>query len=257
MLALGTGHGAPPAARTIVAVLRPLLAPPVGETPPASLVNRRLFAAAYGCLEAQAERAGMGERRRRLLASAHGRVLEVGGGTGANLAHYPPAVHEVVVLEPDAAMRRRLQRRLGTAPVAVTVQASSLEDAVLAEESFDTVVCTLVLCTVADPPAALERVRRLLSPRGVLLFLEHVQAVSWHRHLQRAMAPAWRRMSGGCHLDRDIPAAIRGSGLVITDIDRFCLPWAGRLVPAVQGAARPRTAPTAAVHAWVAGPAAS
>lgn len=233
------------------------LVPQGGTEVPQGGTDRRLFAAAYGWLEAQAERAGLGERRRRLLASAHGRVLEVGGGTGANLAHYPPAVDELVVLEPDAAMRRRLQRRLVTAPVAATVQASSLEDAVLAEESFDTVVCTLVLCTVADPPVALERVRRLLRPRGVLLFLEHVRAPGWHRHLQRAVAPAWRRMSGGCHLNRDIPAAIRASGLVITDIDRFCLPWAGRLVPAVQGAARPRTAPTAAVQAWVARPAAS
>ncbi len=218
------------------------------------MADRRLFAAAYGWLEGQAERAGLGERRGRLLASSRGRVLEVGGGTGANLVHYPPAVHEVVVLEPDGAMRRRLQRRLGAAPVAATVQASSLEEAVLVEESFDTVVCTLVLCTVADPPAALERVRRLLGPGGVLLFLEHVRAPGWQRHLQRAVTPAWRRMSGGCHLDRDIPAVIRGSGLVITDMDRFCLPWAGRLVPAVQGAARARSAPIASVRASVAGP---
>ena len=216
--------------------------------------DRALWAAAYERLEVRADRAGLGERRGRLLADAKGRVLEVGAGTGANLAHYPPEVGEMVVVEPDAAMRRRLERRLASHRVAATVQAATLEEADLPEESFDTVVCTLVLCTVTDLRVALERIGRLLAPRGVMLFLEHVRAPGWHRHLQRAVAPAWRRLAGGCHLDRDIPAAIRASGLVITDIDRFCLPWVGRFVPAVQGAARARTAPATAIRASVAEP---
>ncbi len=210
--------------------------------------DRAVFAAAYEWLAGQADRAGLGERRRRLLAGAKGKLLDLGAGTGANLPHYPPAVDEVVLLEPDGAMRRRLQRRLEASPVTATVNAASLEEADLPDGSFDTVVCTLVLCTVTDPEAALQRIRRLLAPGGVLLFLEHVRARGWRGHLQRAVTPAWQRVAGGCHLDRDVPAAIRASGLVVTDMERFRLPWVGRLVPAVQGRAQARTAPAAALH---------
>lgn len=218
--------------------------------------ERAVFAAAYEWVMGQADRAGLGERRRRLLAGAKGRVLDVGAGTGANLAHYPPSVDEVVTLEPDGAMRERLQRRLGAAPVTASVHPATLEEADLRDESFDTVVCTLVLCTVVDLKVALDRIRRLLAPGGVLLFLEHVRAWGWPGHLQRALTPAWKHVAGGCHLDRDIPAAMRASGLVVTDLERFRFPWVGRLVPAVQGSARPRTAPATAMQPSVTGRAA-
>ena len=203
-----------------------------------------LYAAAYDRLIGPAERAGLAERRRRLLAWARGRVLEVGGGTGLNLRHYPSSVDGVAVLEPDGAMRRRLAARAAAAPVPVEVHPDTLGAAPFEAASFDTVVCTLVLCTVADLGAALGDVRRLLAPGGWLLFLEHVRATGVRELAQQALTPLWQRLAAGCRLDRDIPAAIRAAGFAITDIERFALPRASLLAPAVQGRARPRAGAT-------------
>ncbi len=107
--------------------------------------------------------------------------------------------------------------------------------------SVDTVVSTFALCRVADLQGTLTRVRRALAPEGVLLFLEHVGAPGWRQGFQRAVTPAWQRLAPGCHLDRDVPAAIRAAGMAITDIERFPLPWGGPLmVKGVRGAARLR-----------------
>ncbi len=107
--------------------------------------------------------------------------------------------------------------------------------------SVDTVASTFVLCRVADLHATLARIRRALAPEGVFLFLEHAGATGWRQSVQRAVTPAWQRLAPGCHLDRDIPAAIRAAGMAITDIQRFPLPWAGPLmVKGVRGTARRR-----------------
>lgn len=107
--------------------------------------------------------------------------------------------------------------------------------------SMDTVASTFVLCRVADLHATLARIRRALAPEGVFLFLEHAGATGWRQSVQRAVTPAWQRLAPGCHLDRDIPAAIRAAGMAITDIQRFPLPWAGPLmVKGVRGTARRR-----------------
>jgi len=202
-----------------------------------------VFAALYDGLTAPLEAAGLATRRRRLLASATGRVLEVGGGTGANLRHYA-GIESLTVVEPDGAMRRRLQARLPVAGLAVTVLAAGIEDAGLPDASFDTVVCTLVLCTVPEVGAALATVRRLLAPGGRLLYLEHVRSPGWRGRLPHAATPLWKRLVPGCHLDRDPIGAMRAAGFAVTDCDRFALPLLG--LPgtalagtAVQGEARP------------------
>ena len=182
-----------------------------------------LYAALYDRMCAPAEAAGLGERRRALLARATGRVLEVGAGTGHNLPYYG-AADEVVLIEPDGAMRRRLLVRLGDCPVPATVVEGGIDDAALADASFDTVVCTLVLCTVPDPREAARRIRRLLAPGGRLLFLEHVRSPGWRGLAQRAVTPAWKRVVPGCHLDRDVTGDIRAAGLIVTDCERFGLP---------------------------------
>ena len=207
-----------------------------------------VYAALYDRMTAPAEAAGLAERRRRLLAGATGRVLEVGGGTGANLAHYRAAA-SVDVLEPDGAMRRRLERRLedevraGRAAAAVRVHAAGIDDAPFPDRSFDTAVCTLVLCTVPDLPRALGTLRRLLRPGGTLLFLEHVRASGPRASAQRALTPLWSRLVPGCHLDRDTVAAVRRAGFFVTDAEKFALPGGGPLLAtAVSGAARPAPA---------------
>jgi SAM-dependent methyltransferase len=208
--------------------------------------DHALFAAVYDRMMGPAERAGLAARRRRLLAGASGRVLEVGGGTGANLAHYPGSVTQLVVLEPDAAMRDRLLAKVPGASVPVEVHEVGIEDAPFADGSFDTIVSTATFCTVADLDAALAAVRRLLTPDGRLLFLEHVRAPGLQGVAQRVTAPLWTRVAAGCHPDRDTVAAMRTSGFVVTELDRFRIRLAvNPLINwAVQGAARPGKATT-------------
>lgn len=207
--------------------------------------DHALFAAVYDRVTAPAERAGLADRRRRLLADVTGRVLEVGGGTGLNLPHYPGGLEQVVVVEPDAAMRERLLERVPAVASPVEVHETGIEDAPFADESFDTVVSTLSLCTVPDLDAALRTIRRVLRPDGRLLFLEHVRAPGLQGVAQRATAPVWTRVAAGCHPDRDIVTAMRSNGLAVTDLDRFRI----RLAPnplinfAVQGVARPQERP--------------
>jgi len=206
--------------------------------------DHRLHAAVYDTVMAQSEARGLCDRRQALLAGARGRVLEIGAGTGLNLAHYPPgAVTSVVLLEPDAAMRRRLLARIASlaSPVPFEVLDAGIDDALFADGSFDTVVATLVLCTVPDQRRAAVAIRRWLAPSGRLLFLEHVRAQGLTGRLQWAVGPLWRHAAAGCRLDRDTLGAIRAAELAITDCERFAMPAGGILMGAcVQGVARPR-----------------
>src|SRR5688500_4186662 len=122
------------------------------------------------------EDAGLRERRHDLLANASGRVLEIGAGTGLNLAHYPESVEEIVFTEPEDPMARRLRGKLAAAGRRNEVIAAPAENLPFADDSFDTVVGTLVLCTVHDPERALSEIGRVLRPGGQFLFLEHVRA---------------------------------------------------------------------------------
>jgi SAM-dependent methyltransferase len=205
------------------------------------MAEHRLFAAVYDRLLAASEAAGLADRRRELLARAHGRVLEIGAGTGLNLAYYPPgSVTSIVALEPDGAMRRRLEDRLQEAPVTVQVEADGVETADLPDGGFDTIVTSLVLCTVPDLQVAAERIRSWLAPGGCLLFLEPVRAPGWRGMAQRAATPLWSLVAGGCHLDRDTLGALRGAGLLIADCERFPMPAGGPLLQTcVQGMAKP------------------
>ena len=179
-----------------------------------------VHAALYDPLMGVADRLGLAERRRRLVADATGEVVEVGGATGRNLPHYRE-VDRVVVLEPDEAMRRRLLAQVPSAPVPVEVHETGIEDTILPDGFADTVVASLVLCTVPSPASALERIRRLLRDEGRLLFLEHVHSPGWRGWVQSIMTPVWSRTLGaGCHLDRPTLDTIREAGFVITDCHR-------------------------------------
>jgi ubiquinone/menaquinone biosynthesis C-methylase UbiE len=163
----------------------------------------RLGARIYDPFLALGERRGMATWRAELLAQASGRVLELGAGTGLNLPHYTDAVQELVVSEPDAAMSRRLRRRVARAGSAAVVVAAPAERLPFDDASFDTVVSTMVLCTVTDARAAVREVRRVLRPDGRLLFIEHVRADSAQlARWQDRLARPWRAFAMGCRANQ-------------------------------------------------------
>jgi ubiquinone/menaquinone biosynthesis C-methylase UbiE len=199
----------------------------------------RVFAAGYDRVLAGSERAGLAERRRELLAGASGRVLEIGAGTGLNLRHYPDSLEEIVFAEPEEPMARRLERKLATAGrrgkvVRVPAEALPFED-----DSFDTAVCTLVLCTVSDPMRALSELARVLRPGGQLLFLEHVRAETPRlARWQDRLSGAWRRFGHGCNCNRETAALIEASPLSLERIEHGEIPKALPIVrPMIVGRA--------------------
>jgi ubiquinone/menaquinone biosynthesis C-methylase UbiE len=186
----------------------------------------RLFASIYDRMLAGAERAGLAERRATLLASATGRVLEIGAGTGLNLRHYPAGV-DLVLTEPEEPMARRLEHRLEEEGRAANVVRAPAESLPFETDSFDTVVCTLVLCTVSDPRRALAEIERVLRPGGHLLFLEHVRSedpriARWQDRLHGI----WLRVGHGCHCNRPTPALIEASPLRVEDLQKDEIPKA-------------------------------
>lgn len=200
----------------------------------------RIFAACYDRMMAGTERAGLATHRRALLARVAGRVVEIGGGTGANLPFYGPGVERLVLVEPEEPMARRLEQRLSErAPAAELVRAPA-EALPFEDASFDVAVSTLVLCTVADQARALAELRRVLRPGGRLVFIEHVRAqeprlARWQDRLD----PLQRRIGHGCHCNRSTVEAIRAAGFEIEELERGPLPKAPPIVrPLAVGSAR-------------------
>jgi SAM-dependent methyltransferase len=171
--------------------------------PPVDIVESRLSAALYDPFLWLGERIGMAARRRELLASARGAVLEIGAGTGLNLCHYPVGIEELVLVEPAEPMAGRIDLARAPDGVRTRVVRAPAEHLPFAEGTFDTVVSTLVLCTVSDPARAVSEVARVLRAGGRLLFCEHVAAESgWRRALQRHSARPWAAFADGCRCDR-------------------------------------------------------
>ena len=139
-------------------------------------VRSRFFAATYDRFMKDAQEAGLAAMRHQLLADARGDVLEIGAGTGLNIAHYGPAVRSLTITEPEPPMLRRLQRRAEVEAPEATVLRAPAEDLPFEDNTFDTVVSTLVLCGVDDQPRALREVRRVLRPDGRVLFFEHLRS---------------------------------------------------------------------------------
>jgi len=191
----------------------------------------RLFAAIYDRMLAKAEQAELGEQRALLVARARGRTLELGAGTGLNLPHYPEAVGELVLTEPFEPMARRLRGRaaeLGRRPEIVEAPAEELP---FDDDSFDTVLCTLVLCTVEDQSRTLAEVSRVLRPGGSLQILEHVRAQTpGLARAQDLLHGPWFAVGHGCHCNRDTVGELERSALRITDLERHEIPGVAPIV---------------------------
>ncbi len=162
--------------------------------------------------------------RERLIAHASGHVVELGGGTGENLALYDAdTVNRVTVIGPDSWTRPALERRAREAAMPVDI----VEDAPPAgidNGSVDVVVITLLLCSSPDRHGLLMSVRRLLRDGGQLLFIEHTPTRLARGLVGDLVSPMWRAVTTGCDLKSDPLAAIRGAGFLITDIERFTMP---------------------------------
>jgi ubiquinone/menaquinone biosynthesis C-methylase UbiE len=180
------------------------------------------FARAYASAVDGMNRRGGTDHRRTLLAGLHGTVIEIGAGDGSAFGLYPDAVTQVLALEPEDFLRARAQEKAASAPVPVTVLAAAAEQIPAEDASADGVVTSLVLCSVADQAAVLAEIRRVLHPGGTLAFYEHVR--SRHRLLAKAedlLTPAWGRIAGGCHPNRDTLGAISAAGFTVRDSRRF------------------------------------
>jgi ubiquinone/menaquinone biosynthesis C-methylase UbiE len=201
-------------------------------------IRERVFAALYDPMSARWEEKHGAELKRRLLANARGRVLEIGVGTGLSFAHYPP-VDELVGIEPAEPMLKRARQRARELGRDVTLVQATAEVLPFEDDSFDTVVTLAVLCTVDDPERALAEIRRVLRPNGRFVFLEHVRSANpdlarWQDRLARP----WAWLVCGCHPNRQTLQTIESSGFDVVQLERKDLPDIPKLVrPNVIGVA--------------------
>lgn len=198
-----------------------------------------LFAWGYDRIMSATEQAGLGERRRDLLAAASGTVLEIGAGTGLNLPYYAAGVTSLTLTEPERPMLRRLERAAERSARATELVQAPAEELPFADGRFDTVVTTLTLCTVRDQPRALREIRRVLRPGGRLLFLEHVRGRDADTaRLQDRMLRLTRFFGYGCHCNRDTLAAITAAGFSVDEVEHGELPNSPRWIrPMITGTA--------------------
>jgi SAM-dependent methyltransferase len=225
----------------------------------------RLFASFYDRALKASEENGLRDMRQALLADARGRVVEIGAGTGVNLDLYGDEVEDLTLIEPDPHMGAKLRERLagratdaadsaepppdaGDAPAStsdgpaspparlVTAPAEAIP---FDDDTFDTAVATLVLCTVPDPITAIAELARVLKPGGRLLFIEHVRAADpagarWQDRFEKP----WRFMADGCHCNRDTEANLRASSFTVEAVEHGKLPKAMPIVrPLIRGTA--------------------
>jgi ubiquinone/menaquinone biosynthesis C-methylase UbiE len=171
------------------------------------------------------------EPRRRTLASAAGRILEIGFGTGMNLRYYPASVSRIEAIDPDTDLDRFSGPRIAAAQIEVDFHHLDAEHLPFDSCSFDTVVCTLTLCSIPDAEHALREVHRVLKRGGRFLFLEHglspdAAVARW----QHRLTPLQRRIGGGCHLDRPVRQLVAASGLELGPVQNYYLEGTPRFV---------------------------
>jgi ubiquinone/menaquinone biosynthesis C-methylase UbiE len=169
--------------------------------------------------------------RARTLDQSRGRILELGFGTGLNLSHYPAAVKRIVAVDPNPGMAALARKRIAEAGIEVEHHQITAEELPFDASSFDSVVCTLTLCSIPRVEDSLAEVRRVLKPGGQFLFFEHgrhpdARVSRWQDRLN----PCWGWIFGGCNINRDMRALVQGSGLALTDLENPILPSTPRSV---------------------------
>jgi ubiquinone/menaquinone biosynthesis C-methylase UbiE len=164
----------------------------------------------------------VGERKQQLFANLQGNVLEIGPGTGANFAYYPPNIHWIGV-EPNLYMHSYLEQEVKKAGIDGEIRQGNAQHLEAADNSVDAVISTLVLCSVPNLSATLQEVLRVLKPGGKFYFLEHVAAPegTFLRKVQSFLRPAWKFLADGCHPDRETWNAIEKAGFHQVDYEKF------------------------------------
>jgi ubiquinone/menaquinone biosynthesis C-methylase UbiE len=208
-------------------------------------LSKRLFARYYPALARRSDRAGQAGTRERLLASAEGVTLEIGAGSGANLPWYPEAVTELVLTDPNPFMLDHLRSELASVPDGpgggiVNLAAAGFPALPFGDATYDTVVVTYVLCSVADVSGALEEIARVLKPQGRLLFLEHVRAADGSAlgSVQDLVERPHRLVADGCRPNRRTEGLLRDSPLTVAWLERGEQPSAAPTVrPTIMGVA--------------------
>ena len=183
-----------------------------------------IFAAVYDVLNRTGEGTFLHEHRQYLAQDLHGRVLDLGAGTGAMLPYFDQAAPQEVAIElhgiePDPHMRRRAERKAENEGVDIEIEPGRAERLPYLDETFDRVVASVVFCTISDVDKALSEVHRVLKIDGEFRFLEHVRSDGRLGRVQDSLAPFWKRVSAGCRLNRRTRQAIVESPLEMVEID--------------------------------------
>ncbi|OLZ40228.1 methyltransferase type 11 [Natrinema saccharevitans] len=207
-------------------------------------IDHPLFAALYDrCMP---DRLLVGPHREYLAADCSGRVLDLGAGTGAMIPYVAAAGDddlEYHAVEPDPNMRRRAAATADRSPLRTYVRGDRAESLPYVDDAFETVISSLVFCTIGEPDRALDEVARVLEPGGELRFLEHVRNDGWRARVQDRLNPVWERAAGGCHLTRETVERFVGhDAFDVLEVDRTRL-GVVPATPIVRGRLRRRREP--------------
>ena len=163
----------------------------------------------------------LSDERRRIVPQARGRVIEIGFGSGLNLPFYGPEVKTLAAVDPSRELWSRARSRVARASFAIVFTHASAERLPFGDGTFDTAVTTWTMCSIPDAAAALREMKRVLIPGGRLLFVEHGRAPDARvRTWQDRLTPLWRRLAGGCHLNRPIDDLVTAAGFRTVQLDR-------------------------------------
>ncbi len=191
----------------------------------------RVRAWLYDVTMRRVEQGGLATLRSDLVSRAHGRTLEIGAGTGANVRFSPAAASPLVLTDPDPHKLNRLRHRVDRIRPDAQIVSAQAQSLPFPDAAFDTVVATLVLCSVPNQAEALAEVRRVLRPGGLFLFVEHVRSDDPRiARRQDRWRPMWRAIAGGCEPNRDTTAAITAAGFDLTELRRGRMPAAPSIV---------------------------
>jgi ubiquinone/menaquinone biosynthesis C-methylase UbiE len=179
--------------------------------------------------------------RRRVIGAAEGRVLEIGIGSGLNLPSYGANATSLIGLDPSPRLLEKTRERAERIGARVTLMEGSAEAIPLHAASVDTVVTTWTLCSIPNAPVALAEMRRVLTPSGRLLFVEHGRSPDARvRWWQDRLTPMWKRIGGGCHLNRPMAELIQGAGFRLERLDTGYMRGPKPMTFMYEGSARPR-----------------